>query len=307
MRARIERAQGASGLERFRPSACLVGDLTTLAKARVNLLVVATAFVGFALHAKPSTDWLLLVHTLGGTGLIAASAAVANQIRERRHDCMMDRTRYRPLAAGRLRPIHAVAWCAFLFVAGSMWLEFGVNRKALGFAVLAFAVYTMLYTPLKRRSPACTIVGAVAGALPVLTGWAATDTPLGFWAIIAFTFLFVWQIPHFLAIARWRRADYQRAGFHVLPAQDEDGRVTARWTITSVIVLTAISLLPLLRGHVLWWYAPAATLSGAALFVPTWRFWKTRTEAAARRLFQFTLIYLPVVYVLMLLTANTRG
>lgn len=279
----------------------LASDLAALTKIRVNLLVVATAFVGFALHASPAEHWRLLIATLGGTGLIAASAAVANQIRERQFDGLMIRTRNRPLAAGRWSPALGTGICVTLLLAGSLWLGLGVNVRALGFAVLAFAVYAGLYTPLKRYGPICTPVGAVAGALPVLTGWAATETPPSFWVLVAFTLLFVWQIPHFLAIAVWRRSDYERAGYRVLPVHDAEGRRTARWTLASVVLLIAVSLLPLGRGDVHWWYGPATAVLGAGLFLSTWKFWKTRTDLAARRLFEMTLIYLPAAYAFMLL------
>lgn len=279
----------------------LARDLAALTKLRVNLLVVATAFVGFALNATPAEHWRLLLATLGGTGLIAASAAVANQVRERQFDCLMERTRNRPLAAGRWSPQVGIAICVALLLAGSLWLGLSVNRRALGFALLAFGVYAGLYTPLKRVGPGCTPVGAVSGALPVLTGWAATDAPLSFLTVIAFALLFVWQIPHFLAIAVWRRTDYERAGYRVLPTPDAEGRRTARWALVSVVALIAVSLLPLGRGDVHWWYGPATAALGAGLLLPTWKFWRSRTDLAARRLFEMTLIYLPAAYAFMLL------
>lgn len=278
-----------------------LADVLVLTKARVNLLVVGTTLVGFALHAPPAQHGLLLLHTLLGTGLVAAAAAVANQIRDRDFDRQMVRTRQRPLAAGRIRTTTAAALGATLLVAGCAWLGWFVNLRALALAGLAFLIYALAYTPLKRVTPACTLVGAVAGALPVLTGWAATGEPFGLWAFTAFAMLFVWQIPHFLAIAWWHRMDYQRAGFQVLPRHDPCGYRTAIWALVGALVLVGLSFLPVVQLQVRAGYWSGTLGLGIGFSFCAVRFLARRDETAARWLFVASLIYLPALYVLMLL------
>jgi protoheme IX farnesyltransferase len=278
-----------------------LADVLVLTKARVNILVVATTFVGFTLHVPLAHRGLLLFNTLIGTGLVAAAAAVANQIRERGFDRQMVRTRHRPLADGRWRPVTAVGLGAVLLAVGCLWLGRFVNLLALGFAGLAFVIYVFAYTPLKRVTPACTLVGAVAGALPVLVGWAATDTPFGGWAFIAFAVLFFWQIPHFLAIAWWRRTEYQQAGFHVLHPSDRDGFQTARRALIFTMILLGVSFVPVIRRQVSAGYGPVALALGIGFSVFAIRFLARRNEAAARSFFLASLFYLPALYVLMLL------
>lgn len=277
-----------------------LADVLALTKARVNLLVVATTFVGFALHAPPAQHGLLLFHTLFGTGLVAAAAAVANQIRERAFDRQMIRTRQRPLAAGRIRTTTAGVLGTTLLAAGCAWLGWFVNLRALALAGLAFLIYAFAYTPLKRITPACTLIGAIAGALPVLTGWAATGAAFGLWAFTAFAVLFLWQLPHFLAIAWWHRTDYQRAGFHVLHSGDRDGFRTARRALIFTVILLGVSFVPVIRRQVSAGYGLVALALGIGFSAFAIRFFAWRNEAAARSLFLASLVYLPALYALML-------
>lgn len=276
-------------------------DLLVLTKARVNGLVVGTTFVGFALHAPILPNWSILLQTLAGTGLVAGSAAVANQALEQSFDRDMARTRNRPLAAGRLQRRSAVWLSGLLLGAGCLWLGAGVNLRAMSLAGLAFLIYAFAYTPLKRYTPACTIVGAVAGALPVLVGWAATGVEFGRWAFVAFAVLFLWQIPHFLAIAWWRRAEYHRAGFHVLRSNDHDGHWTASWALGFTAVLGAASLLPALWPRVSDCYGPTVLALGIGFSIVATRFLVNRNEAAARGVFFASLFYLPALFSLMIL------
>lgn len=278
-----------------------IADLLVLTKARVNGLVVGTTFVGFALDAPILPNWSSLLQTLAGTGLVAGSAAVANQALEQSFDRHMTRTRNRPLAAGRLRRRSAVWLSGILLGAGCLWLGAGVNLRAMWLASLAFLVYAFAYTPLKRCTPACTLVGAVAGALPVLVGWAATGAEFGRWACVAFAVLFLWQIPHFLAIAWWRQAEYRQAGFHVLRQDDRDGYWAAGWALGSTGILIAVSLLPTFWPRVSDWYGPIALTLGIGFSVAAMRFVVTRNEAAARGLFLASLFYLPALFSLMIL------
>lgn len=248
-------AQIAPGREAARAASWFF-DFLLLTKARVNLLVVATTLAGFALHSSIMSGWFILLQTLIGTALVAGSAAVANQVLEQSFDRQMARTRNRPLAAGRWRRRSAVLIGGMLLVAGCLWLGVGVNLNALLLAFLAFLIYVFAYTPLKRINPACTFVGAVPGALPALVGWAATGVAFGRWAFIAFAGLFVWQIPHFLAIAWWRHAQYQAAGYHVLRTDDTRGFRTAGWALGFTVLLLGVSLLPAFWQLVNGWYGP---------------------------------------------------
>jgi len=273
-----------------------------LTKARANVAVVATTFVGFALHADILSNWLLLLHTLAGTGLLAGSAAVANQAMEHQFDRNMARTRHRPVAAGRLSRCTAAWLSAALSGAGCLWLGAGVNLRALLFGGLAFLIYVFGYTPLKRRTPACILVGAVSGALPILIGWAATGAKFGVWSAAAFTVLFLWQTPHFLAIAWWRRTDYLGAGYRVLGHADHQGYRTAGWALVFTMATVAISLVPALVNQVNHWcYWLGALATGIIFSASSIRFLMRRNEATARSLFLASLCYLPAVYALMLL------
>ncbi|MGA9450160.1 MAG: heme o synthase [Verrucomicrobiia bacterium] len=275
-------------------------DLLTLTKARVNFFVVGTAFVGFALQARIFPNWRLLLPTLIGTGLIAGAAAAANQTFEQKFDQDMARTKDRPLAAGRIRRKTALALAAAFLGAGCVCLGSFVNLRAMFLAGLTFIIYAFVYTPLKRHTPACILVGAMAGALPVLIGWAASGAAIDLWAVIAFAVLFLWQIPHFLAIA-WRcRMDYLRAGYRVLPCGDDKGYRTAGWALAGAAATVAVSFIPLILRRVADWYLFGELILEIAILISATRFLVKRTEATARTLFITTLVYLPCLYFLML-------
>ncbi len=278
-----------------------LSDLMVLTKARANVAVVATTFVGFALHADVLPNWLLLFHALAGTALIAGSAAVANQAKEQQFDRKMVRTRNRPIAAGRLHPRTGMWLSGLLCGTGCLWLAAGVNVRAMVFAALAFVVYVSLYTPMKRLTPACTLVGAVSGALPLLIGWAATGAEFGLWATVAFVVLFLWQMPHFLAIAWWRREDYLSAGYRVLSPHDQCGHHAAGWALASTLAVVAVSLVPAFANQVTTWYWPGALAVGVLFSILSIRFLVRRDGTAAHSLFLASLYYLPAVYALMLL------
>ncbi|MBU6408916.1 MAG: heme o synthase [Verrucomicrobia bacterium] len=282
-----------------------LSDLLALTKARVNFFVVGTAFVGFALHARILANWWVLLPTLIGTGLIAGAAATANQMREEKFDRQMVRTRNRPLATGRIRRGTALALAAVFLGVGCFSLGVFVNLRAMSLAGLTFIIYAFAYTPLKRQTPACILVGAIAGALPVLVGWAASGATFDLWAAVAFAVLFLWQIPHFLAIA-WRcRTDYLRAGYRVLPCRDDKGRRTAGWALAGAVTTVAVTFIPLILRRVTDWYLFGELALGIVLLFAVTRFLVKRTDAAAQTLFITTLVYLPCVYLLMLL-CNTQ-
>ena len=276
-------------------------DILVLTKLRVNLLVVGTAFVGFALNADIVFNWYLLINTLIGTGLVAGSAAAANQAMEMKFDRDMVRTQNRPLAAGRLGRRTGIIVCVTLLLAGCFWLGVAVNLRAMSLALLTFLMYAFAYTPMKRHSPACLFIGAIPGALPILIGWAATGAAFGLWTIVAFGILFLWQIPHFLAIAWWQKTDYARAGFQVLRCDDHLGFRTASRALVYAAAMVGLSFTPFLAHRVNGWYMSGGLVLGIIIIFASIRFLATRTDATARSLFITSLFYLPGLYLLMLL------
>lgn len=283
-----------------------LSDWMAVTKARANVAVVATAFVGFALHDDVLPNWLRLLHTLAGTALLAAGASVANQAWEQEFDRKMSRTRHRPIAAGRVRRRTAAWLSGALGGTGCLWLGAGVNFPAMLFAGLAFLIYVFVYTPLKRRTPACTLAGAVSGALPILVGWAATGAEFSLWTSVAFAVLFLWQMPHFLAIVWWRRADYLGAGYRVLSQNDHEGYRTAGWAVVFTAFAFAVSMVPAWANRVSDWYWPGGLAFGIFFTAASIRFLVKRNDAAARSQLLASLYYLPAVYALMLLCRN-RG
>jgi protoheme IX farnesyltransferase len=276
-------------------------DILVLVKLRVNIFVVATSFVGFALNASIQSHWFLLLQTMLGTGLVAGGAAAANQALEWRFDRNMVRTQNRPLAAGRFSSRTGIFVSGLFLATGCLWLGAAVNLQAMLLALLTFLIYAFAYTPLKRFTSVCILVGAVAGALPVLIGWAATGADFGLWTAIAFVILFLWQIPHFLAIAWWCRSDYLRAGFHVLPFDDQRGYWTASSAFVFAVATVAISFVPVWLHRVTGWYLSGGFALGIVILFFSSRFLIKRSKRVARSLFIASLIYLPCLYLLMLL------
>lgn len=277
-----------------------ISDLIVLTKARLTLLVLITTFVGFCLASPGALDWLRLFHTLLGTVLVAASAAIFNQAIEFRVDRLMERTRDRPLPAGRWRPDMAMALGAALGVAGLSYLAVTINWTATILAAATLVIYTAVYTPMKRHHPFCVTVGAVSGAIPPVIGWTAAGasaTAEGAW--ILFAVLFLWQMPHFLAIAWMYRDEYAQAGFHMLNARDTDGSGTAWKSLLCAVALALVTLVPFVLGWVGLVYVAIAVLINGLLLYYAVRFLTDRSRVAARRLFFSSIIYLPVILGLM--------
>lgn len=278
-----------------------LSDVLVLTKARVNSLVVGSTFFGFALHAQILSNWLALLQTMLGTGFVACGAAVANQVIEHEHDRKMPRTQNRPIVAGRIGRRAGALCSGTLCFVGCAWLGIAVNLGAMSLAGLAFLIYVFLYTPLKRHTPACTLMGAVAGALPFAVGWAATGSDFGVWTFVGLGILFLWQIPHVLAIAWWRRTEYAQAGFRMLSQKDDQGKVTARWVLGSALAVVVVSLIPVWLHNVSYWYVPGSLALGIPFVGFTLRLVLRKTESAAKTLFFASLYYLPSVYLLMLI------
>jgi len=277
----------------------VAADLVALTKPRVVLMVLVTTVVGYYVGLTGAPDYARLVHLLIGTMLAAGGTLALNQHWEREVDAKMDRTRARPLPDGRLSPLEALVFAAAVTAVGLGYLGAFVGGLALLVTAATTVLYLFAYTPLKLRTPLCTIVGAVPGALPPVTGWVASREGLGLGAWVLFGILFLWQLPHTLAIARLYRDDYARAGVRLLPVVDADGTSTERQIVTGCLALLAVSLLPTLIGLAGPVYFVGAFVLGAAFVALGIRQAVSPSAAAARRVLYASLLYLPVLLALL--------
>ncbi|HET7039483.1 MAG TPA: heme o synthase, partial [Gemmatimonadales bacterium] len=259
-------------------------DFFALTKPRIVLLVVLTAAVGFYLGAPPETATLLFLHTLIGTALVAGGTGALNQVAEWDTDGRMRRTERRPIASGRLDRHVGAVYAVGLGIAGTVYLARFVNLLTAGLAALTLLSYILLYTPLKRRTSLNTLVGAVPGALPILGGWTAAGAAVTAPAWALFWIMFLWQLPHFLALAWLYRDDYGRAGLRMLSVEDPDGRVTFRQALLYAMALLPTSLLPAVLGLGGRLYFAGALLLGLWYAGATLVAARRRDAAAARRL-----------------------
>lgn len=277
-----------------------VADFIALTKPRVVTMVVLTTAFGYYLGATEAAfDWLRLLITLVGTSLAAAGTMTLNQYLERDLDAQMLRTRQRPLPDGRLAPADALAFGAALTIGGVLLLLIAVNTLSAAVTAATSISYLFAYTPLKARTSLCTLIGAVPGALPPLTGWAAVSGDLGPAAWAIFAIMFVWQIPHSLAIAQMYRDDYARAGFRLLPVVDPDGVSTARQILTYSLALVSVGMLPTLLGLAGPVYFVSSILLGLGLLSSALRLARSAKTADARRVMFASLLYLPVLLAVM--------
>lgn len=274
-------------------------DFFELTKPGITRLVVLTTAVGFYLAWRGPLDLVLFAHALLGTGLAASGTNALNQYREREVDARMRRTENRPLPAGRLKPAEALWFSTAISAIGLVELALFVNMTTVLVVAASLALYVFVYTPLKRVTPFATVVGAVPGALPVVAGWAATGRPLelGAWAL--FGILFCWQLPHFLALAWIHREDYRASGLAMLTVFDPDGERTARQIFIYTLALLPLSLLPSVIGLTGTWYFLGAFVCGGAFLVFGAAWARHRTNLRAHRLFLASVLYLPVLLVLM--------
>lgn len=290
-------------------------DLLTLTKFRLSALVIVTTFVGFWLRAPRPLDLWLLVHTILGSTLAAFGAAVFNQLMEIEPDSRMQRTADRPLPSGRVSPSAAFGLGWFLSAVALIHLANRVNVEAAALTAATLAVYLFIYTPLKRQNAINTLVGAVSGALPPLIGWAGAAgpatgiTPYFRWqlmlepgAIYLFMLLFLWQLPHFLAINWMYRDEYRKGGFVMLANEDEHGAKTSRHALAYAIATLLLMLYPAYTGTVsLAWFLPPALLLSGWLGWLALRFNRQPERATARKLFFCTLAYLPLILIVTVL------
>src|SRR5271154_1325694 len=266
-----------------------------LTKPEINFLITIATFAGFylglpsELHGFP---FMLLTRTLLGTLLVSSGAGALNQYIERRFDAQMRRTSRRPLAAGRIEPSSALWFGILLSLAGGIYLAVAVNALAALLAVLTLGAYLALYTPLKRKTPLCTVVGALPGAAPPLIGWAAASGKLSFEAWLLYLILFLWQFPHFMAIAWMYREDYARAGYLVLPLDERRERYVFWQSLGVSLALIPMSLIPAFIGRSGIIYSFSAFIFGLIFFNYSARFVFYRSNVAARRLLAASIVYL---------------
>ncbi len=267
-----------------------------LTKPRITLFVTFSSAVGFVLGSSDRVDLFALCHTVIATALIAGGAAALNQFLERREDARMRRTDGRPLPSGRMLADQAYVFGALMSAVGMAYMGIAANWAASLLGGLTSAIYLLAYTPLKQRTSLNTVVGAVAGALPPVGGWAAAHgwPTTGAW--ILFAVLFFWQIPHFFAIAWIYRDDYARGGYRMVPVQDARGSITAYQIGACSLALLAVSLLPYVTMGAGVAYLLVAAVVGLGMLAVSFRFYRHRTTSAARMLLRATLVYLPALW-----------
>ena len=277
----------------------VAADLVSLTKPRVVVMVLVTTVVGYYVGLAGAPDYGRLIALVIGTLLAAGGTLALNQYWERDVDALMERTRTRPLPEGRLAPLEALLFGAGLTAAGLAVLALGVGWLATLVTAATFVLYLFAYTPLKLRTALCTIVGAVPGALPPVTGWAAARDDLALGAWVLFGILFLWQLPHTLAIGRLYQADYARAGVRLLPVIDAEGRATERQILTGCLAQLAVSLLPTLIGLAGGVYFAGALLLGGSFVAFGVQQALTPSPLRARRVLLASLLYLPALLALL--------
>jgi heme o synthase len=274
-------------------------DLVALTKPRVVVMILVTTLVGYYVGLSGAPDYVRMLNLIIGTLLAAGGTLALNQYWERDVDARMERTRTRPLPDGRLQPLEALLFGSAITLLGVAYLGAFVGALSAAVTAATAVLYLFAYTPLKVRTALCTLVGAVPGALPPVTGWVAARNDLALGAWVLFGILFLWQLPHTLAIARLYREDYARAGVRVLPVVDADGSTTERQIVTACLALLAVSLLPTLIGLTGAVYFAGALALGFILTVLGGLQALTPSPASARRVLYATLLYLPVLLALL--------
>ncbi len=297
-------AVAAPAREIERPALSLrerVSAYVELTKPRITFLIVLTSAAGFALASQGRIDYLAMLSALFGIGLLSSGIATLNQYAERDLDGLMRRTATRPLPDGRLAPWEALAFGAGLTIAAEAYLLVFVNPLSALLGLTVIAGYVFAYTPLKTRTSLSTMVGAFPGAVPPLIGWTAARGSISIEGWVLFAILFLWQFPHFLAIAWMYREDYSRAGILMLPVVEPDGRVTAQQIVVYTLMLLPVSLLPSVLGMSGRIYFVGAALLGLLFLYSSLRAAFSMSRQHARRLLLASVLYLPLLFILMVL------
>ena len=273
-------------------------DYYTLTKPEVNLLILMTTSAGYYLASRGPLRIWGLISTLVGTLLVASGTATLNQWMERVWDGQMRRTSMRPLPSGRISSREALMFGILLSVAGGVYLALAVNLLSALLAISTLLSYLFIYTPLKRKTPLCLMIGAFPGAMPTLIGWAGAGAPINRQALLLFGVLFLWQFPHFLAIALMYRDDYSRAGYHMLPTFDREAHFTLAEILLFTLALIAITMLPFSGAGML--YFVGMLLPGLFLLYYVVKLMSSTSKISASRLLHASVLYLPVVLVVMM-------
>lgn len=273
-----------------------------LTKPRIAFMLLLTSAAGFYVASSGTFNWILFANAMIGIALLAFGVATLNQFIERKIDVLMERTAERPLPSGRLTANEALVFGVLQCAVAEVYLAVLVNLLTATLGLIVILGYVLVYTPLKTRSSASTAIGAIPGAMPPLMGWTAAtgDITLGAWAL--FVIQFLWQFPHFLAIAWMYREQYTKAGILMLPVLDPEGRLTARQIVSFAFMLIAASLAPFFLGIANQIYLIAGALLGIWFFVESVRFAVKRTDDLARRLLLASVIYLPILFLVLVLT-----
>ena len=291
--------------ERHFGGSTLLSDYWALTKPEVNFLILIATFVGFYLASARAGRFSFagLFNTLLGTLLVASGTGTLNQYLERKFDAQMRRTARRPAAAGRVKPISVLVFGVVLAAVGSIYLATAVNLLASVLGTLTLLTYLFVYTPLKRKTPMCVFVGAFPGAMPPLIGWAAASGRLNIEAGILYAMLFLWQFPHFMAIAWMYREDYDRAGYLILPKGKVRVPFVILETLLPLLALVAISIMQFPTRHAATFHWAVALL-GTGFMYFGWEFVFERSRVAARRLLTASIVYLPLLYGLIATLCN---
>jgi protoheme IX farnesyltransferase len=279
-------------------------DYVELTKPRITMLVVCTTLVGFVVAGPHPVSLLALLHTLLGTALVAAGASSMNMAVEWELDARMRRTESRPIPSGRISVLRASGFAAVLSLSGLLYLLAFANALAASLAAVTELLYLFAYTPLKKKTTLCTLVGAVPGAIPPMIGWAGATNRLDYQAWWLFSILFLWQIPHFLSIAWLYRADYARGGFKMLPTADPHGVITSRQILVETSALIIVSLLPSIYGAAGLLYTAGAAGLGVLFLSTGLRLARSKSNRAARMVLVSSVLYLPALLALIVLNGR---
>jgi protoheme IX farnesyltransferase len=304
-RSTLAEFSSAAVEERHFGGSTLLSDYWALTKPEVNFLILIATFVGFYLASARAGRFSFagLFNTLLGTLLVASGTGTLNQYLERKFDAQMRRTARRPAAAGRVKSISVLVFGVVLAAVGSIYLATAVNLLASVLGTLTLLTYLFVYTPLKRKTPMCVLVGAFPGAMPPLIGWAAASGRLNIEAGILYAMLFLWQFPHFMAIAWMYREDYDRAGYLILPKGKVRVPFVILETLLPLLALVAISIMQFPTRHAATFHWAVALL-GTGFMYFGWEFVFERSRVAARRLLTASIVYLPLLYGLIATLCN---
>lgn len=272
-----------------------------LTKPRIAFMLVLTSAAGFYLGAGQGFDIWLFLNSMTAITLLAFGVATLNQYIERDIDTKMERTEKRPLPSGKVSPTEALVFGIFLCVASEVYLYFAINTLTAILGLIVIVGYVFLYTPLKTRTTASTAIGALPGAMPPLMGWTASANEITLGAWFLFAFLFLWQFPHFLAIAWMYKEQYAKAGIKMLPVVEKDGKVTAQQIVIFTVMLVPVSLAPFFLGISGIYYLIGSVLLGIWFLISSIQTARAKSVEKARKLLLVSVLYLPVIFALMVL------